>query len=138
MRCSANEMQVFDSGAFDSEMEPTLGFDREEWTKACTELRRLRQTVKKSRFAQLDVPMGLTALHNIIPSQDVCDVLVANYMQTFGRIYRIINMPEFREELSQFWNDPKASSKVSCFPQTSTRSHHVIRTKTCLKTSTSY
>lgn len=105
---------MFDIGAFDSEIEPTLGFDREEWTKACTELRSLRQRVKKSRLAQ-DMPMGLAGLHKIIPSRDMCEVLVANYMRTFGRLYRIVNMPEFREQLSQLWNDPKALPMVSCF-----------------------
>lgn len=109
-------MQVFHIGAFDSEIEPTLGFNREEWTKACTELKSLRQRVKKSRLVQLDMPMGPTCLHKSIQSRDVCEVLVANYMRTFGRLYCITNMPEFREQLSQFWNDPKALPMVSFMP----------------------
>lgn len=110
-------MQVFDIGSFDAEIEPTLGFDRKEWTNAYTQLRNLRQRVKKSRLAQLDAEMGLTDLHKLIPSHDVCEVLIANYARTFGRLYRVINMQQFQGQLNQFWDDPQAIPMVSCYPQ---------------------
>lgn len=115
MSASADYMQVFDLGSFDAQAEPSFGFDRQEWTKACNELRKLRERVKASRLAQLNMSMGLTELHKTIPSREVCELLVADYMRTFGRIYRITNMPEFREQLSQFWNAPESLPKVRYF-----------------------
>ncbi|KAJ4396320.1 hypothetical protein N0V93_000539 [Gnomoniopsis smithogilvyi] len=103
--------KVFDLGSFDSQIEPTLGLDREEWTKACSELRSLRKTVKASRLAQLDMPLDFKDLHKTVPSRDVCELLVAYYVGTFGRMYNIVSVPEFQEQLNKFWIDAESLPK---------------------------
>lgn len=50
--------------------------------------------------------------HESIPSKEVCDALVESYMRTFGRLYKITHIHEYREQLSRFWNDPKPAPKV--------------------------
>lgn len=104
--------KVFDLGSFDSQIEPTLGLDREEWTKACSELRSLRKTVKASRLAQLDMPLDFKDLHKTVPSRDVCELLVAYYVGTFGRMYNIVSVPEFQEQLNKFWIDAESLPKL--------------------------
>lgn len=80
-------MQVFKSGSINSDIEPTLGLDREEWKTAHTNLRNLRQRVKADQHPVKDTPLTSAELRDSIPSQEVCDALVDSYLRTFGRIY---------------------------------------------------
>ncbi|CAN8106296.1 unnamed protein product [Discula destructiva] len=102
--------KVFKSDSFDSEIEPTPGLNRDEWAN---DLRGLREMVKAHQRAGADAPLVSAQLHDTVPSKGVCDVLIGNYLRTFGRLYHVSNMSaELRERMPQFWSGPKSSSKT--------------------------
>ncbi|KAL1961978.1 hypothetical protein VTN77DRAFT_713 [Rasamsonia byssochlamydoides] len=45
-----------------------------------------------------------------LPSRHAVEALVANYMHTFEKIYRLLHPPTFQEELSRFWQNPTQES----------------------------
>lgn len=115
-RGSADEMQVFDIGMFNSEVDPTLGMDREEGAKAYKELRDLRSSVKRQQLPKSDLPLDSSDLRATLPSRETCNTFVLSYLTTFERIYRVLDTPKFLEEYDQFWSRPSSVPRVGGFP----------------------
>jgi Fungal specific transcription factor domain len=58
--------------------------------------------------------LGHQPLHadfcDYVPSRDTCDQLVKAYLRTFESVYRIVHIPSFQEEYSQYWSNPRSAS----------------------------
>ncbi|GKT87251.1 LOW QUALITY PROTEIN: C6 zinc finger domain containing protein [Colletotrichum tofieldiae] len=48
-------------------------------------------------------------LESLLPPKDHCDALVEVYIDQFEQMHRIIHIPTFRREYSQFWENPTES-----------------------------
>lgn len=51
-------------------------------------------------------------LFSTLPSKDVCDELVAGYMRTFERVYRVLHIPSFWKEYKDLWRIPAPAKPV--------------------------
>lgn len=92
-----------------------MGTDRAEWAKVCTDLMNIRHSVKRQQ-QPVDVknPLQISDIYSTLPSPELCGILFDNYMRTFERIHRIVDIPRFSEQYDQFWDDPSQfSNKVS-------------------------
>lgn len=92
-----------------------MGFDKAEWSRTCTELRKLRRAVKLlQQPANAEMPLQVSQLVDTLPPRRLCDLLLAGYERTFESIHRLIHLPQFLEEYIQFWKkETKSSHKVS-------------------------
>lgn len=121
---------MYKFGSFDAGAEPVLGFDKKEWLRICTELRRLRRAVKlRQQPDNVEVPLQVSQIVETLPPRQACDVLVQNYLRTLEPIYRILNVPQFLQDLDQFWEKrTEACHKVSLLQSilSSTKSFHQL------------
>lgn len=85
-------------------------FEHNESGRALAEIRKLRHHIKNCQSPRLLDPAP--GLLNDLPSREVCDQLVHNYLRTLGLIYRVLHIPSFYNEYKSFWEDPKSASRA--------------------------
>ncbi|KAL6713043.1 hypothetical protein ACLMJK_009439 [Lecanora helva] len=68
-----------------------------------SECRKLRQTIKRRQSVTLND--SVPNLTSTFPSRETCDQLLDAYLRTFEGMYRIVYVPIFQEEYSQFWQN---------------------------------
>ncbi|KAL7937381.1 fungal-specific transcription factor domain-containing protein [Trichoderma chlorosporum] len=62
--------------------------------------------IKKNRLK----PLSSTNLGAQLPSRELADVLVENYLRTFEGVFRIVHIPTFRDEYTRFWENSHPSN----------------------------
>jgi hypothetical protein len=65
------------------------------------------KAAKAARPTQL---LSLPDFKNSIPNQEISDQLVHLYLRTFESTFRILHIPTFRKEYSQYWKEPQAAN----------------------------
>ena len=73
----------------------------------------LEKCKNMARAAKAERPIQsfmLPDFKSSIPSREVSDQLVHLYLRTFESAYRILHIPSFQKEYTQYWNDPQAAS----------------------------
>lgn len=68
-----------------------------------------KSVAKVSKAARPTQLFSLPDFKDSIPSREASDQLVHLYIKTFKSVFRILHIPTFQEEYSQFWNDPQAA-----------------------------
>jgi hypothetical protein len=68
----------------------------------------LHQCKKLGRATKFQYPPAfLTSdIKDSLPSKEICDELVGNYMRTFESIHRIIHIPTFLNRYEEYWTNP--------------------------------
>jgi hypothetical protein len=66
----------------------------------------LGRKIKKNRFK----PLSSTNLGLQIPTRELADELVENYLRTFEGVFRIVHIPTFRADYERFWEGSHPSS----------------------------
>ena len=67
----------------------------------------LRSAKIKGPSQEGNPPTGDKALINLLPQKEVADQLIQIYVDNVESTYRILHLPSFREEYSNFWNNPQ-------------------------------
>ncbi|RFU76806.1 c6 zinc finger [Trichoderma arundinaceum] len=67
----------------------------------------LGRKIKKHRLK----PLSSTDLGAHIPSRELADELVENYLRTFEGVFRVVHIPTFRAEYARFWEDSHPSNE---------------------------
>ena len=49
-------------------------------------------------------------IRSLVPTRDLCDILISLYFKTFESHYRILHFPTFNKEYIQYWEHPGASN----------------------------
>ncbi|TQN73824.1 Transcription factor lepE [Colletotrichum shisoi] len=80
----------------DEWLKPVKAHDRKD--------RKKRKEDRDKFFLQPDAH-----LESLLPPKDHCDALVEVYIDQFEQMHRIIHIPTFRREYSQFWENPTES-----------------------------
>lgn len=65
------------------------------------------KAAKAARPTQL---LSLPDFKNSIPNQEISDQLVHLYLRTFESTFRILHIPTFHKEYSQYWKEPQAAN----------------------------
>lgn len=80
-------------------LQPTLA---DNMTSLMVKLNRAKVLARmiKSRRSPPWPPMTSSEL----PSRELCDVLVTNYLNTFECLYRVLHVPTFKKEYASIWN----------------------------------
>ncbi|OPB42515.1 Zn2Cys6 transcriptional regulator [Trichoderma guizhouense] len=63
--------------------------------------------IKKNRLK----PLSSTNLGAHMPTRELADVLVENYLRTFEGVFRVVHIPTFRAEYARFWEDSHPSNE---------------------------
>ncbi|KAK1958575.1 hypothetical protein LY78DRAFT_751070 [Colletotrichum sublineola] len=80
----------------DEWLKPVKAHDRKD--------RKKRKEDRDKFFLQPD-----PQLESLLPPKDHCDALVEVYIDQFEQMHRIVHIPTFRREYSQFWENPTES-----------------------------
>ncbi|KAK5996985.1 Transcription factor lepE-like protein [Cladobotryum mycophilum] len=68
----------------------------------------LGRKIKKNRVKK---PLSSTDMGTQIPSRQLADQLVENYLRTFEGVFRIVHVPTFRSDYERYWQNPAASNE---------------------------
>ncbi|KAH8196998.1 hypothetical protein TruAng_008818 [Truncatella angustata] len=68
-----------------------------------------RIKIKNKRSANVVDPVP--DLLNTLPTKDLCDQLVENYLRLFEPMFRILHVPSFRTDYQQFWENQQLGTK---------------------------
>ncbi|PMD46101.1 hypothetical protein L207DRAFT_628704 [Hyaloscypha variabilis F] len=83
------------------------GFETDEVREVFQKCRKLNQAMQARLHRALDVN---TNFRDQIPPQEVADELVDLYFRTHESIYRILHIPSFRKEYTDYWKYPEGTS----------------------------
>ncbi|RDW59939.1 hypothetical protein BP6252_13026 [Coleophoma cylindrospora] len=70
----------------------------------CKEIGRLSKAQRPVRFPHLP------DLGDLVPANYLSDILVHHYLRTFESVYRILHIPSFKEEYSQYKQKPQTAT----------------------------
>ncbi|KAG6356930.1 hypothetical protein INS49_014805 [Diaporthe citri] len=70
--------------------------------------RALRKRVKEHQRVKAEDPFP--AVMNSLPPREKCDRLVESYLRTFELMYRVVHIPSFRKQYTEYWERPQAAS----------------------------
>lgn len=75
-----------------------------EFSRIDKRCKALARFIKSQRIPSLVFPLQQFGQH--LPQRQVADALVECYLRTFESIFRIVHIPDFREEYEQYWESP--------------------------------
>ncbi|RDW56401.1 hypothetical protein BP5796_13223 [Coleophoma crateriformis] len=70
----------------------------------CKEIGRLSKAQRPVRFPHLP------DFADLVPANDLSDILVHHYLRTFESVYRVLHIPSFREEYNQYKQKPRTAT----------------------------
>lgn len=73
----------------------------------------LHQCKKLGRAVKFQYPLQshiAPDIRSTLPSREICDAMVNNYLRTFESIYRIIHIPSFISRYDEYWGNPATES----------------------------
>ncbi|KAF2143542.1 uncharacterized protein K452DRAFT_317031 [Aplosporella prunicola CBS 121167] len=70
----------------------------------------LARSTKSRQPLQQPIPANIG---DYMPPKEVCDQLVDSYLRTFESAYRILHIPTFQRQYTQYWSDPQSASIAS-------------------------
>ncbi|KAK2002096.1 fungal-specific transcription factor domain-containing protein [Colletotrichum falcatum] len=86
---------------FESEETSQLYSDLE----ACKKLARVIKARRNPVFRSMSIG-------NSMPSRELADTLVDNYLRTFETVHRIVHVPSFRTDYERYWESPSEASEA--------------------------
>ncbi|EFQ33808.1 fungal specific transcription factor domain-containing protein [Colletotrichum graminicola] len=72
--------------------------------EACKKLARVVKARRTPAFSSISIGKSM-------PSRELADILIGNYLRTFETVHRIVHVPTFKADYEQYWENPSEASE---------------------------
>ena len=97
--CKFEELNGLNNALFDKTSEVY------SLSEKCKHLARVLKVTKSSR------PTVAMEFWQYVPPRAIAHQLVQSYLRTFETIFRVLHVPTFQQEYTQYWNSPQGASE---------------------------
>lgn len=73
-------------------------------------IRKCKAIAKSTKLELHNEWLAVKDIQALVPSRQICDILIELYFRTGESLYRVLHIPTFRREYEQYWENPASVS----------------------------